>query len=193
MEGFISKNEVTHPTKLSADIKIRQLICVATQAATNITSFLNTKFNSRAPPWLGAACKIGSDSLRGHVSSLWAGLSTAAIFHWNFRTRSPGEAGREGNAAAVAEFICQGSEVLTFTFPFSFPSRQDFSEQVLNNLCPLWTGEQEGSVTIISWVCTCKEHPGVTFSDTVRNTYACLSLLVLNWEAIQNPRPNTHL
>jgi len=93
----ISECGVTRPTKLSADIKIRQLVCLATQAATNITSFLHTKFGARAPPWLRAACKMGSDSPRGHVSSSpWAGLSTAAMFHWNFPTRSPGEAGREG-------------------------------------------------------------------------------------------------
>lgn len=195
MEGFISKNEVTHPTKVSADIKIRQLICLATQAATNITSFLNTKFSSQAPPWLRAACKIGSDSPGGHVSSLWAGLSTAAIFHWNFPTRSPGEAGREGNAAAVAEFTCRGREVLTFTFPFqtAFLPDKIFQSRYWIACAFCGLGSKRDPSRLFPRFAHAKEHPGVTFSDTVRNTYACLSLLVLKWEAIQNPRPNTHL
>lgn len=56
----------------------------------------------------------------------------------------------------------------------------DFSEQVLNKLFLLWTGEQELFFTIISWICTCEEHLGVTFSDTVRYYYGCCPCLFWN-------------
>lgn len=176
MEGTVSKNEVTHPTKLSADTKIRQLICLATQAATNITSFFSAKFSSRAPPWLRAACKIGSDSPRGHVSSLWAGLSAAAAFHWNFPAGSPGEAGREtprqsqGSPAKEARRRLSG-----FHSVFLQDVWFDFFRAGTEQLVP--SVDWGARVVIIFWVCTCMEHPDATFSDGGRNSHSCCRYL----------------